>query len=57
MKNCCGPNLGENLWTLTFVLSPDPGLNMLNNFDFDFEWRDTENQQYLANFEFGYGKV
>ena len=30
---------------------------MLNNFDFDFEWRDTENQQYLANFEFGYGKV
>ena len=52
-KNCCDLNLGECLRIFTFFLFPDSGLNLLNGFDFFyfilvyFEWRDTENQQYL----------
>ena len=45
-KKNCGLNIGENLCILTFFLFSDSGLNLLNGFDFYFEWRDTENQQY-----------
>ena len=42
-ENYC--DLGESLCILTFLLFSDSGLNLLNGFDFYFEWRDTENQQ------------
>ena len=36
----------------TFFLFPDSGLNLLNGFDFFiliyFDWRDTENQQFVV---------
>ena len=46
-KNYCDLNLGESLCILTSFLFSDSGLNLLNGFDFDFEWCDTENQQLL----------
>ena len=47
-KNCCDLNLGESLCIFTFFLFSGSGLNLLNSFEFCFdyfEWRDTENQQ------------
>ena len=47
-KNCCDLNLGESLCIFTFFLFSGSGLNLLNSFEFYFdyfEWRDTENQQ------------
>ena len=37
-KNCCDLNLGEGLCISTFFLFPDSGLNLLNGFDFLFDW-------------------
>ena len=44
-KNYCDLNLGESLCILTFFLFSGSGVNLLNGFDFYFEWRDTEHQQ------------
>ena len=46
-KNCYDLKLGESLCIFTFFLLSESGLHLLNGFDFYFEWRDTENQQYL----------
>ena len=43
--------IGCNIKHFTFFHFPDSGLYLLNGFDFIliyFEWRDTENQQYLG---------
>ena len=45
-KNCFDLNLGESLCIVTFLFS-DSGLHLVNSFDFYFEWRDTEDQQYV----------
>ena len=39
--------LGESLCIFTFFLFSESGLYLLNGFDFYFEWRDTENQQFV----------
>ena len=49
-KNYYDLNLGEDLCILTFFLFSDSGLNLLNAFDFYFEWRGTENQQLPPKF-------
>ena len=46
MKSCYDLKLGESLCIFTFFLFSESGLHLLNGFDFYFEWRDTENQQY-----------
>ena len=50
-KNCGDLNLGESLSISTFFLFPDSRLHPLNGFDFFiliyFEWRVTENQQFV----------
>ena len=48
-KKYCDLNLGESLCILTFFLFSDSGLNLLNGFDFYFEWHDTENQQIFSD--------
>ena len=45
-KNCYDLKLGESLCIFTFFLFSESGLYLLNGFNFYFEWRDTENQQY-----------
>ena len=36
-KNCCDLNLGESVCIVTFFLFSDSGLNLLNDFDFNFD--------------------
>ena len=48
-------NLGKSLCTVTYLHFPASWLNLLKDFDFNFdlqyfEWRDTENQQYSKCF-------
>ena len=33
----------------TFYHFPNSGLYLINDFDFDFQWRDTENNQWQKN--------
>ena len=47
-KNCCDLKLGESLCIFTFFHFSESGLYLLNGIDFYFEWRDTENQQYIT---------
>ena len=44
MKNCTDLNLGEGLCIFTFFYFPDSRLDLLNDIDFYFWWRDRENQ-------------
>ena len=36
-KNCCDLNLGQSLCIVTFFLFSDPGINVLDSFDFYFD--------------------
>ena len=56
MKYSSDLNLGEGLCIRTSFHFPDSGLYLLSGFDFYliyFEWRDTENQQYMQGLIFG----
>ena len=49
-KHYCDLKLRESLCIFTFYLFSESGLYLLNGFDFYFEWRDTENQQFLPTY-------
>ena len=52
----CLPESWDSLCKFNFFLLPDSELYLVNGFDFyiliSFEWRDTENQQYVLFFQF-----